>query len=205
MDNPYLLTKRLTISVLILCFAIVSSCDQQTTNVAEGKLCKTLSSIESDGWSLSKLTDGEKGGTGWSSKAYSMHANRSLYPEFIVLDLGASYAIDKVSLFPRGDGEMAGKGFPEDFTIQVCLEGEPWKVFAEENRYPEPSGAEAQTFRLKKAKGRYVKIEATRFRAAEKGKYFFQLSEIEVLGKELKNVSFKPSVQTSRKFNNPTA
>ncbi len=161
-------------------------------NVARGKSCKTLSSNQSDIWSVSRLTDGEKGGTGWSSKAYSRHANRSLYPEYIVIDLGASYDLDMVSLYPRGDGEMAGKGFPEDFTIQVCLEGEHWKVMAEERKYPEPSNAEAQTFRLKKARGRFVKLEATRFREVDHGKHYFQLSEIEVFGREVKNVPFKP-------------
>ena len=192
-----MLSKALTISLLMIFCVMFSSFNQNVMNVANGKSCKTLSSKESDLWSVDRLTDGEKGGTGWSSKAYSMHANRSLYPEFIVIDLGDSYAIDKVSLHPRGDGEMAGRGFPEDFTIQVSLEGEPWKVMVDESNYPEPSNAEAQTFKLKKARGRFVKIEATRFRAADPGKHYFQLSEIEVFGKELNNVSFKPSADQS--------
>ena len=49
-------------------------------NVANGKRCKTLSSNETEGWSVSALTDGEKGGTGWSSKVYSqVGPNNSKY------------------------------------------------------------------------------------------------------------------------------
>jgi len=181
----------LIIVAFILFPVLLASCNDQEVNVAIGKSCTTLSSNESDGWSVDRLTDGEKGGTGWSSKAYAMHANRSLYPEFIVVDLGASYAIDEVSLFPRGDGEMAGKGFPEDFTIQVSMEGEPWKVIVDESSYPEPINTEAQAFKLKKTKGRFVKIEATRFRPVAPGEHFFQLSEIEVFGRELDRIPFE--------------
>jgi len=178
---------------------VISSCDTSQVNIAEGKLCKTLSSIESDSWSVDRLTDGEKGGTGWSSKAYPMYADRSLYPEYIVIDLGDSYAIDRVSLYPSGEGEMAGKGFPEDFTIQVSLEGEPWKVVVDESDYPEPTNAEAQTFRMKKTKARFVRIEATRYRAADLGEHYFQLSEIEVSGRETRNVPIKSTVSQDGK------
>lgn len=199
METNRLMKNGLLISVLIMFCMIFSSCDAPRMNIAKGRVCKTLSSTESKGWSVDGLTDGEKGGKGWSSKAYSQHANRSLYPEYIVVDLGASYAIEKVSLFPRGDGEMAGKGFPEDFSIQVSLEGEPWREIVKRNAYPVPSDGEAQTFRMKKSEGRYVKIEASRFHVADSGRYYFQLSELEVFGKKLADVSITASANQVEK------
>jgi len=112
-----------TLAVIFSCMSALRA--EPGKNISDGKQCKAFSSIESNGWSVNKLTDGEKGGKGWSSKAFPMYPGHSLYPEYVVVDLGASYDIDKISLFPRGDGEMAGKGFPEDFTIQVSQEGEP--------------------------------------------------------------------------------
>jgi len=156
----------------------------ETTNVARGKTCKVFSTLEADGCSAARLTDGESGGAGWSSKAFSAYADHRLYPEYVTVDLGRNYEIQRVVLYPGGVGMAAGKGFPEDFTVQVCREGEPWKTAVEKRGYPAPENGKAQAFDLAKAEGRFVKIEATRLREAEAGKYRFQLSELEVYGRE---------------------
>lgn len=171
-----------------------------SANISRGKPCKSFSSIESNGWSVLKLTDGVIGGKGWSSKAFSLYPVHSLYPEYVVVDLGTSYEIEKISLFPRQDGEMSGKGFPEDFTIQVCLEGEPWKVITQKKGYPVPVNGKEQTFKIENVKGRYVKIEATRFHVADSGRYYFQLSEIEVFGKEINNTPLEAGLSNVNKL-----
>ena len=154
------------------------------TELAAGRPCKVFSSHEGDGWSVRNLTDWQPGSLGWSSKAFAAYAEHTLYPEFIVLDLGANSAIHSVALYPRDDGANAGKGFPRDFTIQVCGAGEPWRVVLTQKDYPSPADGRAQSFVLPKTAGRYVKIEATRLREVA-GTYRFQLSRIAVWGEAM--------------------
>ncbi len=180
--------KRRIIAVL-LCGSLASiaglatgMAEAKETNLALSRPCKVFSTLEGDGWSASKLTDGQADALGWSSKAFAAYPDHSLYPEFVVVDLGTNRTLRRVVLYPRGDGTMAGKGFPRDFTIQVCHEGEPWRVVVEKRDYPAPSDGKAQSFELERAEGRYVKVEATRLREVEPGEYRFQLAEISVLG-----------------------
>jgi alpha-L-rhamnosidase len=156
--------------------------EAEETNLALGRPCQVFSSHEGDGWAASKLTDGESGALGWSSKAFTAWADHWLYPEFVVVDLGTNCRLGRVVLYPRGDGAMAGRGFPEDFTIQVCREGEPWRVIVDKRAYPEPLKGEAQSFTCAQAEGRYVKVEATWLREVEPGSHRFQLAEISVFG-----------------------
>ena len=86
---------------------------------------------------------------------------------------------------------MAGRGFPEDFTIQVCREGEPWRVIVDKRAYPEPLRGEAQSFACGQAEGRYVKVEATRLREVEPGSHRFQLAEISVFGEPVTGTPLK--------------
>jgi alpha-L-rhamnosidase len=153
-------------------------------NLALGRPCQVFSSYEADGWSKTALTDGKTGTLGWSGKAFSAYENHELYPEYVVVDLGRCARIESVVLHPRGDKANAGKGFPKDFTIQICEEGEPWRKAVEKIDYPSPDDSAPQKFALKEAKGRFVKIEATRLREAEPGRYHFQIAEIEVFGHE---------------------
>lgn len=200
-----ILKKRnlLSLVVLVVFFINLSALTEEgSKNISRGKSCKTLSSIESEGWSVSKLTDGEKNSKGWSSQAFSVYPEHTLYPEYLVVDLGALYDIDKISLFPRGDGKMAGRGFPEDFSIQVSGEGEPWKVIIQKNAYPKPLTGKAHTFNLINIKGRYVKIEATRLSLADTNRYYFQLSEIEVFGKEIENIPLELNVTSVKTEDN---
>lgn len=62
-DKIFTLSKILIICTLNMCCILFTSCDIQMMNIAEGKVCTTLSSDESDTWSLDRLTDGEGGYT----------------------------------------------------------------------------------------------------------------------------------------------
>ena len=194
-----LIHLSLPILIIVLLFNNLDAIGQE--NIARGKKLKVFSSNELNGWSADKLTDGEKGGIGWSSKAFSKYAEHTLYPEYAVIDLGETYELEKISLFPRQDNGMAGKGFPENFTIQICEEGEPWKVQVEKKSYPVPANGNEQVFNLNNSKGRYLKIEATRLHLADSGKFCFQLAEVEVFGKECKVEPLK-SIQISEKREN---
>ena len=170
--------------------------EPQEPNLALGRPCKAFSSEEGNGWSVSKLTDGETGTRGWSSKAFAAYPDHRLYPEFVVVDLGTNCAVRRVVLHPRGDGTMAGKGFAADFTIQVCREGEPWRVIVDQRNYPEPSKGKAQSFECGRAVGRFVKVEATRLREVEPGIHRFQLAEVSVFGESVASLTpdSKPAV-----------
>jgi alpha-L-rhamnosidase len=179
-----------------------SAADRAEKNLALRRPCQVFSSYEADGWSKAKLTDGQTGGLGWSSKAFTAHENHSLYPEYVVVDLGHAALIDRVVLHPRGDGPNAGKGFPVDFSVAVCEQGEPWRIVATRKDYPPPKGAEPQKIELAAVKGRYAKVEATRLREVDQGLHWFQLAELEVFGRETASGSLgfdPPAVATSAK------
>ena len=198
---PYQAQRRLS-AILLIALAVLASAAGRRARAAEaaiaddsggtrpnlalGRPCKVFSSYEGDGWSASKLTDGQTGALGWSSKAFAAYPDHSLYPEYVVVDLGANCALRQVLLYPRGDGPSAGKGFPQDFTIQVCREGEPWREVAQKRDYPAPADGNARTFELAHAEGRYLKLEATRLRDVD-GTCRFQLAEIIVLGEAVAN------------------
>jgi alpha-L-rhamnosidase len=151
-------------------------------NLAAGKPVKVFSSIEGNGWGAALLTDGQKGGAGWSGKAFAAVPDHSLYPEFAVVDLGTNHNVDRVDLYPRGDGAHAGEGFPEDFTIQLCEEGESWVAVVTERGHPQPKDGTARTFSFPPRRSRFVKIEATRLRPAG-ASHHCQLAELEVFGR----------------------
>ena len=84
----------------------------QDVNLARGKPCKVFSSLETSNWGTARLTDGQTGEDGWSSRAFATHADHCLYPEWATVDLGANCAIQRVVLHATDKGQ----GFPEDFT-----------------------------------------------------------------------------------------
>ncbi len=182
-----------------LCLGLASGlAGAQKTNLALGQPCQVFSSYEADGWSASKLTDGAADALGWSSKAFTAWSDHQLYPEFVVVDLGTNCSLDRVILYPRSDGTNSGKGFPRNFTIQVCREGEPWRVAAEHRDYPAPLDGKAQAFAFEHAVGRYIKVEATWLREVEPGTNRFQLAEIAVFGKPVAGSPLSASPVESR-------
>jgi alpha-L-rhamnosidase len=171
--------KRGPIVAVVVCVLVggtATAVAEPTSNLAAGRRCQVFSSREESTLSVARLTDGQVGSEGWSSKAFATHADHRLYPEFITLDLGANCVLDRVVLCPM----EGGKGFPVDATIQICREGEPWRVVAERRGGEQPDAP--QVFELGQAEGRFVKVEATRLPPTEDGPFRFQLSEFEVWG-----------------------
>ena len=153
-------------------------------NLAAGRKCSAFSSLETQSHALERLTDGEREAAGWSSKAFVDYADHRLYPEYVVVDLGRNCTLDRVELYPDFSRTAGGFGFPVDFTIQICREGEAWQVVSDNRGYPLPEAGKAQVFRFQSRPGRYLKVEATWLRSDTAGQHRFQLSEIEVYGKE---------------------
>ena len=85
----------------------------------------------------------------------------------------------------------------ENFSIQVCLQGDTVKVIVQRD-YPIPLDGNAQIFAMKMLRGVSVKIEATRLRLADVRRYYFQLSEIEVFGNKVKNIPLEVVVNSEK-------
>lgn len=93
-----------------------------TVNAALGAPIAASSSFEYAGWSRDDINDGQ-----WDSLAtsigWSSDDNTRLdHSEWIGLDLGSSYLVQRVILYPRNDEYAVGQGFPINFTIQVSNE-----------------------------------------------------------------------------------
>ena len=171
-----MIKKLMFSSLFLLCLVGVGSLKGEEVNLALGKKCTTFSSLEDGNWGVQRLTDGQKDTGGWRSKAFPKCAEHQLYPEYITVDLGTNCLVRRIVLYPA----EGGKGFPEDFSIQICREGEPWRTVVSKQGCP--AGAAPLTFELSGAEGRFVKVEATRLRKAVDDNYRFELAELEVWG-----------------------
>ncbi len=119
--------------------------DQNSTyNLAPGAAVTTSSSFEALGWATDKINDGawnsESGSQGWSSEGDTS----TNHTEWVQLNLGASYTLYKVDLYPRNDPGAVGQGFPVDFTIQVTNDATcfvDWVTVVTRVDYPMPGDA----------------------------------------------------------------
>lgn len=136
----------------------------------------------------------EAGGTGWykdglvdgfrRSSAWSSNSNLSIdHTEWAKVDLGDSYSISIVDLYPRVDTGNVGQGFPIDFTIQTSTDDVNWTTVVTETGYAQP-GNEVQSFSFSMQMARYIKVEGTKLRPnpADNNFYRMQLVEMEAYG-----------------------
>lgn len=93
-----------------------------TINVALGAKAIASSSFEYVGWGLDHINDGawnsKPDSMGWSSDSNTAND----HSEQVTLHLGGSYLIRSVVLYPRNDGSAIGRGFPQDFTVQISAD-----------------------------------------------------------------------------------
>ncbi|MES1164389.1 MAG: discoidin domain-containing protein, partial [Verrucomicrobiota bacterium] len=161
-------------------------------NLAEGKAVTASSSFENQGWGRAFLTDGgnfsETGvSMGWSSDA-TLGASHT---EWVTVDLGGAYAVDRIVLHPRvttggpggcpstiPDDSLAGAGFPSDFAIDVSTDNTTWTTVISRTGYPAPYIV-PQRFGISARTARYVRITGTQLRPVS-GEYRMQLAEVAV-------------------------
>ncbi|MFC5403335.1 discoidin domain-containing protein [Cohnella soli] len=153
-------------------------------NVAEGKAVTTSSSDTAGGWFPQAAVDGRisssANANGWSSND-STTTNHS---ESIAVDLGKTYPISRVDLYPRNDGAQTGNGFPIDFTIQTSTDNVNWTTVVTKTGYARPGDA-VQSFPFDSVNARYVKVNGTNLRIDDQSSYRMQLAEIQVFGGNL--------------------
>jgi alpha-L-rhamnosidase len=152
-------------------------------NLALNKSVTASSSFEDAvlGWGKAKAVDGLRssgaGSYGWSS-TNNTGANHT---EWITVDLGTSYSISKVDLYPRNDGVNTGYGFPVDFTIQLSTDNTNWTAVVTRTGYGLPGGV-VQSFTFTSQTAQYVKINGTSLRSNpnDGNLYRMQFAEEEV-------------------------
>lgn len=169
-------------------------------NIALGKTVSVSSDVANASWSKEKLTDGDLTHTGTSGENCGWSSNTNLqsnHTEWVIVDLGAMYKFNRVSLMPTGckNTMQLCEGFPRDFTIDISEDGLTWTTVYEATDYTTPK-AVMQTFTFDTVFARYVRVYATALkpRTIDKGYYRMQLAEIEV---ELKS----PTVDYDTDFN----
>lgn len=162
--------------------ALMKTKDKPGITPVEGNLfykaeVKTSTSIENYGWKTKKLVNGFKTDSdlGWSS-------NGKVQEEWIEFSLKEPKEISKILLYSRSDGNNSGKYFPQEFVIQVMVDGTYKNVYSFKNRkddkYVPKNGVHTAKFRrVKSDKFRIVIIK----KADSEGNatYHAQLAEVE--------------------------
>ena len=156
---------------------------QSRGNVALGKKVVASSTHTGAAWGIEKLTDGNllnlsgEKVCGWTSHQETSYNHK----EFVGVDLGAVYYIDKIRIMPAGAkyGEICYP-FPIDFVISVSKDGETWTAVASEKDYPAPI-AQMLTFEFETEAVRYIRFEGFKLRSNpnDGGKHRIQLAELE--------------------------
>ena len=186
MNNRHRKFRILCLGVAAVWLAVSASAllaaPQDGPNFALNKTVTVSSSFDQSSFSPEMVVDGiraEKPGVrGWSSVS-DASVNHT---EWIMIDLGTTYPINRVDLYPRNDSRRVGESFPIDFTIQTSLDGNSWTTVVTRNNYGKP-GPEAQPFTFNRTDARFVKVVGTNLRyLGAEGSYFMQFTEIEVYG-----------------------
>lgn len=186
MNNRHRKFRILCLGVAAIWLAVSASAllatPQDGPNLALNKTVTVSSSFDQSSFSPQMVVDGIRderpGVRGWSSVS-DASVNHT---EWIMIDLGTTYPINRVDLYPRNDSRRVGESFPIDFTIQTSLDGNSWTTVVTRNNYGKP-GPEAQPFTFNRTDARFVKVVGTNLRyLGAEGSYFMQFTEIEVYG-----------------------
>jgi len=149
-------------------------------NLALAATPTASSTLTAGGWALSAVNDGQLTSTG-SSMGWTSNATLTTnHTEWIQLDLGASYSIQAINLYPRNDAGNVGYGFPMDFTITTSTDGTFWTTLVSKTGYALPNAVQMFTFSTQDA--RYVLITGTNLRSNpnDANKYRMQFAEITI-------------------------
>lgn len=158
----------------------LSCCKENFAKLSSVQLTASSSvTSDNDGWNLTYLNDGISDGTttkGWSSS----NSINSQHEEWVKIDLGFNYFIDRIVVYAAGLYNGVYYGMPKDFAIEVSSDGVNYTKVVEKSSYIAKSAQ--QTFTFDKVNARYVKIVGTKLNAYvhESNTYRMQLAEIEV-------------------------
>ncbi len=145
-------------------------------NVAWGRAVSATSSTI--GHPAANLTDGRRLFY-WSSEEKSVDS-----PESITIDLGNSYQLDHVALYPRtGRRHLVGVGFPVSYVLELSDDGKLWHTIFVGHAVKRPRAAVMIRFRSS-SQARYIRLTGEKQRRTDLGRYAMQIAEIKVYAKE---------------------
>ncbi len=124
------------------------------------------------GWAGKFINDGNKN-NGWTSNV--KRHNKENATEYVIIDFGDLFALDKVVVTPIGDL------WPKDFEIFVSVDGESWTSIDKQTDAQKPNGDYVVTL-ASPVEAAMIKLEATKLRSTAADGYMLQLSEIEAYG-----------------------
>ncbi len=150
-------------------------------NLAAGKPVKASESYQDTVWAPEFATDGVAMQSwpttrtlGWCAGFFGSRETDGIW---IRVDLEAVYSVNKVILFPRGNGGIC---FPSDYKIQVSLDGLQWTSVAEITG-DENKGEQERVIEFDTVEAKYVRLLATKLGPETDGAdYSCQISEFEV-------------------------
>lgn len=148
-------------------------------NLALRKTVYASSSYENANTGTKFLVDGIRSSTsasfGWSSDVYNTSNTDWVWA---TVDLGASYEVRRIDLYPRDDGQYAGNNFPINFDLKVSPDNVNWVTVKQLRDYPlNPRGV--QSFTFDPVRARFVRVEGL---GTKTWMYGMQLAEMEVYG-----------------------
>ncbi len=174
-------------------------------NLALGKTVSASSSVEYHGFYRRALTDGNRipvaNASGWSSSANL----RSDHAEWVEVDLGSTYPLDQVHLYPRFDLDP-GDGYPLDISILVSVDHQGWSEAVTARNAPRP-GKGPVAYSLKGVPARYVRVEGRRLApiAKDGNAYRMQILELEVYGASSSPMVIGPEAPPAPNSPGPTS
>lgn len=127
------------------------------------------------GWAADFINNGVKE-QGWTSNV-KIH-NSPDATEYMVIDLGDIFAVDRVDVMTLGV-------FPEDYRIEVSVDGKEWTVIASETgaeSYPNYTELTYAPADGQPAVGRFLRFIATKLRGTAADGYMLQLGNISAYG-----------------------
>lgn len=183
-------------------------------NIAPGKKVSGSSqyNMPSEGWSQDFVNDGKIGtdtlAYGWSTDPYTKVTDPSTQ-EWIQIDLGGDFNIQKVVLYPRATKGGEGQYFPVDYQIQTSEDGAKFTTVKESDGNVNV-GTAAQTADFNATTCRYVRMLCTKQTNNGSGNYLVQLSEMAIYSMQSSNLTLNktdlsmPAGDTEQLVTKPT-
>ncbi len=125
------------------------------------------------------INDGNTDTLGWASELFVNDSPDT--PEWITIDLLDVYSIGKVVLTPRGIFQGYNV-FPEDYQIEVSVDGENFTVAARVEGDNNPQSQDIRTLEFDAVDARYVRLKGTKLTPSGtvNGGYCLEMNEMEV-------------------------
>lgn len=127
------------------------------------------------GWAADYINNGVDG-QGWTSNVKRNSSPDST--EYMIIDFGDTYAVDRIDVLTMGC-------FPEDYRVELSVDGKEWTVIASETGAPDHAGGTLLSFTPEggtPVAGRFLRFIGTRLRGTAADGYMLQLGNISAYG-----------------------